>query len=117
MTVYMFSLGAGAGTLQGVYLGELLPREYTVLSMISVFLATLAIFIVTEMFPILLAVLSQHGTYWLSASISLSSSLFYYFLMPEMRGKTTLEIKQIFFSCQKVVNTQYIMEINLENIK
>ena len=44
--------------------------------MISVFLATLAIFIVTEMFPILLAVLSPHGTYWLSASISLSSSLF-----------------------------------------
>ena len=40
----MFSLGAGAGTLQGVFLnlGELLPNEYTVLSMISVFLATLA---------------------------------------------------------------------------
>ena len=27
MTVYMISLGTGAGTLQGVYLGELLPES------------------------------------------------------------------------------------------
>ena len=115
----MFSLGAGAGTLQGVYLGELLPREYRVHRPVDV-LATLAIFIVTEMFPILLAVLSPHGTYWLSASISVSSSLFYYFFIPQTRGKTTLEIKQIFLRCQTVVvvvNTQYMTEINLENIQ
>ena len=96
VTVYMFCYGAGPGPLQWVFLGELLPREYKVLSGIITCLATLAVFIITKTFPTLLATLSPHGTYWLFAAVCLTTNLFYYFLMPETRGKSAGEIKQIF---------------------
>ena len=96
VTFYMFCFGAGAGPLQWVFLGELLPREYKVLSGVITSLATTAVFIVTKVFPTLLDTLSPHGTYWLFAAISLASNIFYFFFMPETRGKTALEIKQMF---------------------
>ena len=93
---FMFSFAAGAAPLQFVFLGELLPREYKVLSGLVMFLCTTAIFLVTKIFPFLLASLSPPGTYWSFAAVSLASNLFYFFLMPETRGKTALEIKQMF---------------------
>ena len=54
------------------------------------------LFVLTKMFPSLLQTLSPPGTYWLLAAIALSSNIFYYFFMPETRGKTALEIKQMF---------------------
>ena len=53
VTFYMFCFGAGAGPLQWVFLGELLPREYKVLSGVITCLATSAVFIVTKVFPTL----------------------------------------------------------------
>ena len=100
VTFYMFCFGAGAGPLQWVFLGELLPREYKVLSGVITSLATCAIFIVTKIFPSLTASLSPHGTYWLFAAIGLSSNLLYYFFMPETKGKTAAEIKQYFVEKQ-----------------
>ena len=96
VTVYMFCFGAGAAPLQWVFLGELLPREYKVLAGVIMFLANLAIFIVTKSFPALLAGLYPHGTYWLFAGIGLTSNIFYFFFMPETKGMTAAEIKQIF---------------------
>ena len=40
--------------------------------------------------------LSPHGTYWLFAAVGFSSNIFYYFLMPETKGKTPVEVKQMF---------------------
>ena len=96
VTLYMFCFGAGAGPLQWVFLGELLPREYKVLSGVITCLSVCAVFIVTKVFPTLLISLSPHGTYWLFAAVSLSSNIFYAFFMPETRGKTAAEIKKIF---------------------
>ena len=96
VTLYMFCFGAGAGPLQWVFLGELLPREYKVLSGVITSLSVCAVFIVTKIFPALLTSLSPHGTYWLFAAVSLSSNIFYFFFMPETRGKTAAEIKKIF---------------------
>ena len=61
-------------------------------------LAAAAIFIVTKYF---LATLSYHGTYWLFAAVSLSSNFFYFFFMSETRGKTALEIKQMFQNLER----------------
>jgi len=96
VVLYMFSFGAGAGPLIFVYVGELLPREYKVLSGIVSASSNVPLFVLTKMFPSLLQSLSPPGTYWLLASIALSSNIFYYFFMPETRGKTALEIKQMF---------------------
>jgi len=96
VTLYMFSFGAGAGALQWVFMGELLPPEYKVLSGILTSLATLAIFIITKIFPTLLDVLKPYGTYWLFAGISFGSNIFYATLMPETKGKSMVEIRKLF---------------------
>ena len=96
VTLYMFCYGAGASPLQGVFLGELLPREYNVLAGVVTVSLNISLFVVTKTFPALLASLSPPGTYWLFSAVSLASNLFYFFFMPETRGKTALEVKQIF---------------------
>ena len=96
LTFYMLCLGAASGPLVWVFLGELLPREYKVLAGVNVSLFNITDFIVTKTFPSLLATLSPPGTYWLFAAVSLASNIFYFFFMPETRGKTALEVKQLF---------------------
>ena len=86
----------GPSPLIWVYLAELLPREYKVLSGIIVASANIPVFIMTKTFPSLLNILSPPGTYWLLASIAASSNIFYAFFMPETKGKSPLEVKQIF---------------------
>ena len=40
--------------------------------------------------------LGQHGTYWLLGSIALCSNVFFYFFVPETKGKSYVEIQQKF---------------------
>ena len=48
------------------------------------------------MFPTLLHLLGSEGTYWLFGSIAMASNIFYYFFMPETKGKSFLEMQQYF---------------------
>ena len=96
VTTFMFCSGAGTAPLLWVYLAELLPREYKVLSGLICSLGLVPIFLTTKIFPSLLLHLSPQGTYWLFAAIGFSSNFFYYFLMPETKGKTPVEVKQMF---------------------
>lgn len=96
VVVYMFCFGAGTGPLLMVYLGELLPSEYKVLSGIINSLANVPIFVLTLIFPTLKELLTPAVTYWIFAFFGLISNIFYFFFMPETRGKTPLEIKEIF---------------------
>ena len=63
---------------------------------LSVSIGTLAIFTITKIFPMLQILLGQHGTYWLLGSIALSSNMFFYFFVPETKGKSFVEIQQHF---------------------
>ena len=94
--LYMFAFGAGAAPLQWVFLGELLPPEYKVLSGIITSFSTLAVFIVTQLFPTLLEVILPSGTYWMFGGVALVSNLFYALVVPETKGKSILEIRNIF---------------------
>ena len=116
VTLYMFSYGAGklilrfprlispllmvsgVGPIQWVFLGELLPPEYKVLSGIITSLAALAIFAITKVFPTLLQLLGAAATYWMFGSIAVVSNVFFYFFIPETKGKSLLEIQQSFSS-------------------
>ena len=102
LTIYMFSFGAGAGPLQWVFMGELLPPDYKVLSGIIIGISTVEIFITTKIFPTQLVVLKPYGTYWWFAGISFASNIFYVTLMPETRGMSMLEIKTLFLGSQQV---------------
>ena len=103
VTIYMFSFGAGAGPLQWVFMGELLPPDYKVLSGIISSISVAEVFIITKIFPTLLVVLKPYGTYWLFAGISFGSNIFYATLMPETRGMSMLEIRQLFLGTQQVM--------------
>ena len=100
VVLFMFCFGAGSGPLIFVLMGELLPREYKVLSGIASALSNLPMFALTKGFPSLQQVLPPGGPFWLLAAISGLSNLFYFFFLPETRGKTALEIKQIFLKHQ-----------------
>jgi len=100
VTLYMFSYGAGAGPLQWVLMGELLPPDYKVLSGMITSVCCLEIFIITKIFPTLLLLLKPYGTYWLFAGISLASNLFYAKIMPETKGLTMLEIRKLFLATE-----------------
>ena len=96
VTLYMLAYGAGGSPLMFVFVGELLPPEYKVLSGVIFSLTFLIVFIVTKMFSVLLVILTPFGTYWLYASFSIMATLFYYFFLPETKGKTLLEIQSVF---------------------
>ena len=96
VTLYMLAYGAGGSPLMFVFVGELLPPEYKVLSGVIFSLTFLIVFMVTKMFSVLLVILTPFGTYWLYASFSIMATLFYYFFLPETKGKTLLEIQSVF---------------------
>ena len=91
----------GAGPLMWVFVGELLPAEYKVLSGVITFLASGVIFTVTNLFPVLVTHLAPHGAYWVFASVALLSNIFYYFFVPETKGRSLLEIQQHFLGNKK----------------
>ena len=82
--------------MQWVFVGELLPPEYKVLSGIITSFASVSIFGTTKLFPTLLDVMSGYGVYWLFAGIAFSANILYHFFIPETKGKTMLEIRQEF---------------------
>ena len=92
----MFCFGAGTGPLMWVYIAELLPREYKVLSGIVCSIGLVFVFTITKTYPTLLLLIPSYALYWLFAAIALSSNFFYYWFLPETRGKTPLEVKNMF---------------------
>ena len=46
-----------------------------------------SIITVQKVFPSLVSGLGQHGTYWLFAAVAASSNIFFYFCVPETKGK------------------------------
>ena len=96
VALYQFSYGAGVSPLGHVFLGELMPPEYKVLAGLNLSLTVMSIFITTKMFPTMIELLGPHWTYWLFGSVALASNIFYYFFVPETKGKSLVEIQNGF---------------------
>ena len=96
VALYQFSYGAGVSPLGHVFLGELMPPEYKVLAGLNLSLTVMSIFITTKMFPTMLELLGPHWTYWMFGSVALISNAFYYFFVPETKGKSLVEIQKGF---------------------
>ena len=96
VALYQFSYGAGVSPLGHVFLGELMPPEYKVLAGLNLSLTVMSIFITTKMFPTMLELLGPHWTYWMFGSVALVSNAFYYFFVPETKGKSLVEIQKGF---------------------
>ena len=67
-----------------------------VLSGIITSLGAGALFTVTKVFPTLLLLMGQDATYWLLGAIAMTSNIFFHFCVPETKGKSLLEIQQMF---------------------
>ena len=112
MTEYFVLLGASP--LQWVFVGELLPPEYKVLAGVATGLMVMSgkygsyifktisvllfmsVFLTTKMFPLLVVMLGPHGTFWLFGGVAMAANAFYFFFMPETKGKSLLEIQSNF---------------------
>ena len=96
VVVYMVSYCAGVGPLMWVFLGEMIPPEYKVLSGLIASSTFVTIFATTQLFPTLLMVLTPWGTYWLFAGVCVLCNVYYFSLMKETKGMSSLEIREMF---------------------
>ena len=95
---------AGVGPLQWVFVGELLPPEYKVLAGLATGLTVIAVFVLVKTFHLLLLVAGPHGTFWLFAAVAITANIFLYYLMPETKGKSLLEIKERILTNEEATN-------------
>ena len=84
------------GPLMWVFIAEMLPREYKVLSGIVSSAGLFFVFAVTKTFPTLTTLTSPQVIYWTFSGVALASNFFYFFLLPETKGETPLEVKNMF---------------------
>ena len=73
-----------------------MPPEYKTLAGVCMAFSTLTILILTTAFPTLLVVLRPYGTYWLLAGGCGAGNVLYCKFMPETKGMSIVEIRQMF---------------------
>ena len=75
--------------------------SFAFMNFIILLLVTFALFLNTKLFPNLLVWIKPYGTYWLFASSGLVALIIYCTIMPESKGKSMVEIKQMFAAKDK----------------
>jgi SP family facilitated glucose transporter-like MFS transporter 8 len=92
--IVMFSLGFGP--LPWMMMGELFaPNVKGAASSIAVCTNWTLVFIVTFTFGKLIDWMGEHWTFWLFAIICCIATSFVFFVVPETKGKTLIEIQRI----------------------
>ena len=79
-------------------------NEYTFYNFenhLILFSATGSVFVVTLLFPTLITVLHPHGTYWLFSGVCFLTCGLYITLMPETKGLSILQIRELFRNKQR----------------
>jgi uncharacterized membrane protein len=95
--VYLIANSLGIGPISGLILGELVPQRHRCLaSSITGSLSWLAAFIVTKTYIDFNEILNLHGTLYIYAGICFLGIIFVALFVPETRGKSQLEIENLF---------------------
>ncbi|XP_031616804.1 facilitated trehalose transporter Tret1-like isoform X2 [Contarinia nasturtii] len=90
-----------------VMIGELYPQKVRgIIGGMTTFAAHSFVFIVVKTYPFLMSTIEQHGTFILYGVISLVGTIFYYFFLPETRGKTLQEIEDYFSGRSTTLKTK-----------
>ena len=91
------SFGLGVGPVPFALLGEVLPQKIKApASALILTLRYTAMFVFLKSYPAFTSRFGAHSTLWFCCCVSLSISLFAYFIMPETRGKTLTELSNLF---------------------
>ncbi|XP_073993665.1 facilitated trehalose transporter Tret1-like isoform X3 [Rhodnius prolixus] len=125
MMVFTAASVIGYLVVPWVMIGEVYPTQVRgIIGGMTTCSAHFFIFLVVKTFPILQDVLSAHGTFWLYGGISLAGTLFFFYFLPETKGRTLQEIEDYFCGTTKtlskpkqavMVNVPTVLEVQKGN--
>ncbi|GBP39177.1 Facilitated trehalose transporter Tret1 [Eumeta japonica] len=99
LVVFMVGYSVGFGGLPFLLLGELFPAHHrSQLSAMASAVNLLSMFAVIKSYHSLETFLTSAGTFWMYACFCALAFFFVLFMVPETKGKTLLEIEQLFRS-------------------
>jgi facilitated trehalose transporter len=102
LIVFMFGFSIGYCSIPFLLMGELIPeKQRSFLSSIAGSLNLGIMFIVIKTYHDLVNAVGEDGTFWFYSGICLFSCFFVYFLVPETKGKSLIEIEEFFELTQK----------------
>ncbi|XP_069687135.1 facilitated trehalose transporter Tret1-like [Periplaneta americana] len=97
LMVFMVGFSLGYCSIPFLLMGELIPeKQRSFLSSIAGSLNLGMTFIVIKTYHDLMTSIGKDGTFMLYSAVCFSSCIFVYFLVPETKGKSLIEIEEIF---------------------
>lgn len=107
LIIFTMAVSLGFLVVPWVMIGELYPQKVRgIIGGLTTCCAHSFVFIVVKTYPLLVHALYQHGAFMLYGCISIAGSLFFYFVLPETKGKTLQEIEDYFSGRTKSLNTK-----------
>jgi len=80
-----------------VMIGEVYPTQVRgIIGGMTTCCAHFCVFLVVKTFPLLQVLISKHGVFWLYGAISLTGTLFFFYFLPETKGRSLQEIEDYF---------------------
>ncbi|XP_041976552.1 facilitated trehalose transporter Tret1-like [Aricia agestis] len=110
-SIYLFTIFCTLGYLivPWVMIGEVYPTQVRgVVGGMTTCVAHLSVFSVVKTFPYVKAALHDYGAFGLYGCMSLSGMVFFYFYLPETKGRTLQEIEDYFCGRTKTLKKQSI---------
>lgn len=104
--IFIITCTLGFLVVPWVMIGELYPMKVRgIVGGMTTCAAHSFVFIVVKTYPLLTHVVHRHGAFMLYGCISLSATVFFYFYLPETKGKTLQEIEDYFSGQTTSLNT------------
>lgn len=92
---YIACFAMSLGPLTFVVIAEIFPTKARATAMsVATFFLWLAVFLVSQTFPILIGSVGSAGTFWIYMVISIFTFFFIWKMIPETKGKTLEEIEK-----------------------
>lgn len=97
LMVFMVGFSIGYCSIPFLLMGELIPeKQRSFLSSVAGSLNLGIMFVVIKTYHDLKNSMGEDGTFWLYSAVCLCSCFFVYFLVPETKGKSLVEIEEFF---------------------
>lgn len=94
LVIFIVAFSIGFGPIPWMMMGELFSSECKgIASGIAVMLNWILVFVVTKIFPTMIATIHSHNTFWVFAGFMGGALIFTYFVIPETKGKTNAQIQ------------------------
>jgi facilitated trehalose transporter len=105
--IFCFTAASTVGYLvvPWVMIGEVYPsRVRGLLGGLTTCAAHMFVFTVVKTFPLLQQVAGVYGSFWIYGIVSMTGTLFFYFFLPETKGRTLEEIEDYFAGRSKTLD-------------